>query len=85
MQQEARQRDSSEAANPLLLGAASVLVIHEVIPVGASREYSGIKLTLVLASVASGQNTGPCNDGFWVQFLVKGSCLSCRFDPQPVT
>lgn len=45
-QQEARQRDSRAAANPLLLGAASVPVIREVIPVGASRECSGIKSTL---------------------------------------
>lgn len=33
MRQEARQRDSSEAVNPLFLGAAFVLVIQEVIPV----------------------------------------------------
>lgn len=48
MQRGARQGDGGQAGNLWLLGAALVLVIHEVIPVGRSREGSGRKGTCVL-------------------------------------
>lgn len=43
----------------------------------------GLRINILLWLVfLSGQSTGACTRGSWVQFPVKGAYLGCRFDPQ---